>query len=59
MTDLGQMWSKYVSLANLAYSTFNTPNLANYSPCELAFGRKTKLLLDLEIHPDVKICRKF
>ena len=29
-------------------STLNTPNLANYSPYELVFGRKPKLLLNLE-----------
>ena len=34
---------------------FNSPNLANYSPYELVFGRKPKLLLDLEMDPDVKI----
>ena len=34
---------------------FNSPNLAKYSPYELVFGRKPKLLLDLETDPDVKI----
>ena len=38
MTDLGQIWSKYLPLATLAYNTFNTSNLANYSPYELVFG---------------------
>ena len=38
------MWPKYLPLATLAYNTFNTPNLANYSPYELVFGRKPKLL---------------
>ena len=46
-TNLGQMCSKYLPLAILAYNTFNTPNLANYSPYELIFGRKPKLLLNL------------
>ena len=32
LTDLGQMWLKYLPLATLVYSTFNTPNLATYSP---------------------------
>ena len=40
-TNLGQMWPKYLSLATFAYNTFNTPNLGNYSPYELTFGRKT------------------
>ena len=41
------MWPQYLPLATLAYNTFNTPNLANYSPYELVFARKPKLLLDL------------
>ena len=40
LTNLGQMWPKYLSLATFASNTFNTPNLANYSPYELVFGRK-------------------
>ena len=38
------MWAKYLPLVTLAYNTFNTPNLANYSPYELVFARKPKLL---------------
>ena len=37
LTNLGQMWPKYLSLATFAYNTFNTPNLVNYSPYELVF----------------------
>ena len=48
LTDLGQMWPKYLPLETLAYNTFNTPNLADYSLYELVFGRKLKQLLDLE-----------
>ena len=29
--------------------------MANYSPYELVFGRKPKLLLDLETDPDVRV----
>ena len=32
LTDHGQMWPKYLLLATLAYNTFNSPNLGNYSP---------------------------
>ena len=32
LTNLGQMWPKYLSLATFAYNTFNSPNLGNYSP---------------------------
>ena len=35
ITNLGQRWPKYLSLATFAYNTFNTPNLGNYSPYEL------------------------
>ena len=42
-----------------AYNTFNTPNLGNYSPYELTFGRKPKLLIDVESNPDIKTCRNF
>ena len=59
LTNLGQMWPKYLSLATLAYYTFNTPNLGNYSPYELTFGRKPKLLIDVESNPDIKISRNF
>ena len=53
-TNLGQMWPKYLLLSTFAYNTFNTPNLANYSPYELVFGRKPKILVNLETTPDVK-----
>ena len=55
LTNLGQMWPKYLLLSTFAYNTFNTPNLVNYSPYELVFGRKSKILLNLETTPDVKI----
>ena len=48
LTGLGQMWTKYLLLATFAYNTFNSPNLGNYSPFELTFGRKLKLLLNTE-----------
>ena len=55
LTNLSQMWPKYLPLATLAYNTFNTLNLGNYSPFELEFGRKPKLLLNLETTPDIKV----
>ena len=42
-----------------AYNTFNSPNLPNYSPRELVFGRKPKMLLNLETTPDIKISGTF
>ena len=59
LTGLGQMWTKYVSLATFAYNTFNSPNLGNYSPYELTFGRKSKVLLNVETNPDIKVSRNF
>ena len=55
LSGQGLMWHKYLPLATFAHNTFNSPNLANHSPYELVFGRKPKLLLDLETDPDVKI----
>ena len=49
------MWPDYLPFATLAHNTYNSPNLSNYSPYELVFGRKLKLLLDLETDPDVKV----
>ena len=42
-------------LATFAHNTFNSPNLANHSPYKLVFGRTLKLLLDLEMDPDIKV----
>ena len=55
LTYLGQMWSKYLSLTTCTYNTFNTPNLENFSPYELVFRRKPKLLLNLETTPDIEV----
>ena len=59
LTGLGQMWTKYLSLATFTYNTFNSPNLRNYSPYELTFGRKPKLLLNTETNPDIKVSKNF
>ena len=55
LMENGQRWHKYLPLATFAYNTFNSSNLANNSPYELVFGRKPKLLLDLETDPNIKI----
>ena len=55
LTNLGQMWSKYLPLATFEYNTFNTPNLGNYSPYELTFGWKPNPLLNLDSNPDTKV----
>ena len=59
LTNLGQMWPKYLPLATFVYNALNTPNLATYSPYEIVFGRKPKLLLNLETMPDIKVSGTF
>ena len=39
LTNLCQMLPKYLPLAMFAFNTFSTPNLGNYSPYELTYGR--------------------
>ena len=55
LTGQGQMWHKYLPLATFAHNMFNSPQIANHSPYKLVFGRKPKLLLDLEIDPGIKV----
>ena len=55
LSGQGQMWHKYLPLVTLTHNTFNSLNLANNSPYELVFGRKPKLLLVLEMDPDVRV----
>ena len=59
LTNLGQMWPKYLPLATFAYKTFNTLNLRNYSPYELTYGRKTRPLLNLVSNPDITVSGTF
>ena len=42
LTNLDQMWLKYLSLATFSYNTLNSLILVNYSLYELVFGRKPK-----------------
>ena len=35
LTNLSQTWPKYLPPATFTYNTFNTSNIANYSPYEL------------------------
>ena len=59
LTSLAQMWTRYLSLAMFAYNMFNTPNLGNYSPYELTFARKLKVLLNIESNPDIEVSKTF
>ena len=49
--------AKIFAFSNIG--TFNSPNSANYSPYELVFSRKPKILLDLETDPDIKVSGMF
>ena len=56
------MWLKYLHLATFTCKTFNTPNLGNYSPYELTFGKKPRPLLNLDSNPDIKVsgtCKEY
>ena len=53
------MWPKYLPLAMFAYSTFNTQNLGNYSLYEPIYGRKPRLLLNLDSNPYIKVSGTF
>ena len=45
LTNLGQMWPKYLSLATFAYNTFNIPNLGNY-----CYVRQCSLMLKIVLY---------
>ena len=49
----------YLPLATYAYSKFNAPNLGNFSPYELTYGRKPRPLLNLDSNPDIKVSGTF
>ena len=59
LTNLAQMWPRYLSLATVAYNTFNITNLGNHRPYEIIFGRKPRSLLNLESTPDTKVSSSF
>ena len=53
------MWPKYLPLAMFAYNMCNNPNLGNYSPYELTYGRKPRLFLNLDSNPGIKVSGAF
>ena len=59
LTEQGQICPNYLPLATLAHNTFNSLNLANYSPYELTFGREPKILIDIETDQDIKVSGNF
>ena len=59
LTNLGQMWPKYLPLATFAHNMFNTPNLGNCGPYELTYSRKPRPFLNLDSNPDIKVSGTF
>ena len=59
LTKSGEMWIYILPFATLAHNTYNSLNLSNHSPYELVFGRKPKLLLDVETNPDIKVAATY
>ena len=59
LTNLDQMWPKYLPLVMFVNNTFKAPNLGNYSPYELTYGRKPRPLQNLESSPDIKVLGPF
>ena len=55
LTDQGQTWHKSLSLATFTYNIFHLPNLGNYSPYELVFRRRPRILINIETNPDIKV----
>ena len=55
LIDQRHTWHKFLSLATFACNIFHTPNLENYSPYELVFGRRPKILINIETDPDIKV----
>ena len=50
---------KIFVISNVCHNIFDSPNLGNYSPYELTFGRNPKLLLNVESNPDIKVSGHF
>ena len=59
LSGLGDNWHLYTRPAMLTYNTYNTPNLDNLSPFELAFGRKPILVPKLECTPHIPVTGTF
>ena len=59
LTGQGQMWYIFLSLAIFACNIFHTPNLGDYSPYKHVFGRKPRILINIETDPDIKISGTF
>ena len=45
---------RLLPFATLAYNTYNSPNLSNYSPYELVFQKETKVIIRFGNRPSHK-----
>ena len=55
LTGLGLDWNIYCKPAMLVYNSYASPNLADFSPFELVFGRKANICPEFEFKPKVPI----
>ena len=55
LTGLGLDWNIYCKPAMLVYKSYASPNLADFSPFELVFGRKANICPEFEFKPQVPI----
>ena len=55
LTGLGLDWNIYCKPAMLVYNSYASPNLADFSPFELVFGRKANIYPEFEFKPQVPI----
>ena len=53
------MFAKWIPFAMYSYNTFCSPNQNGFSPYKLVFGRKPKLITNLETDPNVKVSGTF
>ena len=59
LSGSGDNWHLYARPAMLTYNTYNTTNLDNMSPFELALGRKPILVPKLECTPYIPVTGTF
>ena len=55
LTGLGLDWNIYCKPVMLVYNSYASPNLADFSPFELVFGRKANICPEFEFKPQVPI----
>ena len=55
LTGLGLDWNIYCKPAMLVYNNYASPNLADFSPFELVFGRKVNICTEFEFKPQAPI----